>query len=122
MGKSLIDTDNAKAVAPRKKRERIQIMEVKSREEWFKLSRDQFGRPVWFVRVEVTGLRPRRFGPFSTKHKGLLFLDHLLNGVVDGMVDASNDLERYQVRRRCFGARAGHYPITEDELCSQWSR
>lgn len=119
MGQSLIDTDNAKTVAPRKKRERIEIMEVKPREEWFKRSRDQFGRQVWFLRVEMTGLRPRRFGPFPTKHKGLLFLDHLLNGITDAVCDAGNNLGRYQFRARRFGNRSGHYPLCEDELCSQ---
>jgi len=117
MGQSLIDTDKTKAVAPRKKREKIEIMEVKPREEWFRRGRDQFGRPIWFVRVEVTGLRPRRFGPFPTKHKGLLFLDHLLNEMGDAICAASNNLDRYQVRRRCFGTQAGHYPVVEDELC-----
>ena len=119
MGQSLIDTDNAKAVAPRKKREKIEIMEVKPREEWFTRSRDQFGRPVWFLRVEMTGLRPRRFGPFPTKRKGLLFLDHLLNEMGDAIAEASNNLDRYQVPKRCFGLRAGHYPLVEDELCLQ---
>ena len=117
MGQSLIDTDKPKAVAPRKKRERIEIMEVKPREEWFKRSRDQFGRQVWFLRVEMTGLRPRRFGPFPTKHKGLLFLDHLLDQVGDGIDEATHHLDRYQVPPRRFGLRAGHYPVVEDELC-----
>jgi len=117
MGQSLIDTDNAKTVAPRKKRERIEIMEVKPREEWFTRSRDQFGRPVWFLRVEMTGLRPRRFGPFPTKRKGLMFLDHLLNQLGDGFSEATGDIGRYQVRGRCFGMLAGHYPVVEDELC-----
>lgn len=119
MGQSLIDTDKPKAVAPRKKREKIEIMEVRPREEWFTRSRDQFGRTVWFLRVEMTGLRPRRFGPFPTKHRGLLFLDHLLNQLGDGFSEATGDIDRYQVRERCFGMRAGHYPVVEDELCSQ---
>ena len=118
MGQSLIDTDKAKTVLPRKKRERIEIIEMKPREEWFRRSRDQFGRPAWFVRVEMTGLRPRRFGPFPTKYKGLLFLDHLLNEVADAVCSASGDLDRYQLPKRRFGLRAGHYPIVEDELCS----
>lgn len=119
MAASLIDTDKSQAVAPRKKRERIQIMEIKPREEWFKRSQDQFGRPVWFVCVEVTGLRPRRFGPFATKHKGLLFLDHLLDQIGCAISEASGNLDRYQVPQRRFGMRAGHYPIVEDELYSR---
>jgi len=119
MGQSLTDTDKAKAVAPRKKRERITIMEVPPCDEWFQQGRDQWGREVWFIRVQVTGLRPRRFGPFPNKRKGLLFLDHLLNDVTDSICSAGNDLERYQIPSRCFGNRSGHYPIFEDELCSQ---
>jgi len=118
MGASLIDTDKGKSVTPRKKRERIQLMEVKPCEEWFLRSRDQFGRPVWFVRVEMTGLRPRRFGPFATKHKGLLFLDHLLNDLTDALCSASNALDRYQIPARRFEYRGGHYPVVEDELCN----
>lgn len=117
MKAALIDTE--KPVAPRKKRERIQIMEVPPREEWFQRSRDQWGREVWFIRVHITGLRTRRFGPFPTKHKGLLFLDHLLNEVADALSKAEFDLDRYQVPLRRFGLKAGHYPIVEDELCSQ---
>ncbi len=119
MAASLIDTDKSKAVAPRKERERIEIMEVQPQQEWFRRSRDQFGRSVWFVRVHVTGLRIRRYGPFPTKHRGLLFLDHMLNEVADALSSAEFDLERYQVPRRRFGLRAGHYPVVEDELCSQ---
>lgn len=117
MKAALIDTE--KPVAPRKKRERIQIVEMPPSEEWFQRSRDQWGREVWFIRVQITGLRTRRFGPFPTKHKGLLFLDHLLDEVADALSSASGDLGRYQFPKRCFGFRAGHYPIVEDELCSR---
>ena len=119
MALSLIETEKAGTEKRRKKRERIQIMELPPSDEWFQKSRDSFGREVWFVRIQMTGLRTRRYGPFANKHKGLLFLDHLLNGVTDAMVDAGNDIERYQVPCRRFGLRAGHYPIVEDELCSQ---
>jgi hypothetical protein len=118
MGASLTDTDKATPLRPRKKRERIQIMETPPCEKWFRRSRDQWGREVWFLRVQVTGLRPRRFGPFPTKHKGLLFLDHMLNEVTDAICNTSNDLDRYQHPRRRFGLRSGHYPIVEDELCA----
>lgn len=109
--------DNPTPIRPRKKRERIEIMEVPPCEKWFKKSRDQWGREVWFIRVQMTGLRTRRFGPFPTKHKGLLFLDHLLNEVMDAVSSVSSDLGRYQYPLRRFGLRSGHYPIVEDELC-----
>ncbi len=119
MSLSLIGTEKAGTVKPRKKRERIQIMEVLPCDKWFQRSRDQWGREVWFMRVQITGLRTRRFGPFPTKHKGLLFLDRLLDEVDDAICNVVNDLERYQVSARRFGTRAGHYPIVEDELCSR---
>jgi hypothetical protein len=119
MALSLIETEAAGTVKPRKKRERIQIMELPPSDDWFQKSRDSFGREVWFVRIQMTGLRVRRYGPFPSKHKGILFIDHLLNAVVDSMTDASNSLERYQMPLRRFGARSGHFPIVEDELCSQ---
>lgn len=119
MALSLIETEKAGTEKRRKKRERIQIMELPPSAEWFQKSRDPFGREVWFLRIQMTGLRTRRFGPFPTKNKGLLFLDRLLDGVADALSDVSSDIERYQFPRRRFGLRAGHYPIVEDELCSQ---
>lgn len=116
MGVSMV-TEKPIPVRTRKQRERIQIMEVPPNQEWFQKSRDQWGREVWFVRVQMTGLRPRRFGPFPTKHKGLLFLDHMLNKVTEVICDVTSDLERYQYPVRRFGLRSGHYPIVEDELC-----
>ena len=72
---SLIEAAKAGTVKPRRKRERIQIMELPPSDEWFQKSLDSFGREVWFVRIQMTGLRTRRYGPFLTKNKGLLFLD-----------------------------------------------
>ncbi len=89
-------------------------METPPCQEWFQKSRDQ-----WFIRVQVTGLRPWRLGPFPTKHKGLLFLDHMLTEVMDAISSVSSDLGRYQYPTRRFELRSGHYPIIEDELCGR---
>ena len=123
MGTALHNADQTPPSSPtlqpaRRKRERIQLMETRPQDEWFQSARDPWGREVWFLRVQVTGLRTRRYGPFETKHKGLLFLDRLLDDVCEGLCEAGNNLERYQPPKRPFGFRAGHYPVVEDELSS----
>ena len=123
----LLDTDTIAPKASRKRaarreRQRIWVMETPPREDWFQRVRDELGRDVWFLRLQLTGLRPRRYGPFASKHKGLLFLDHLLDGVTQAICEADNDLAQYWVPSRPYGLRRGHYPVVEDELCTSPSQ
>lgn len=114
----LVTTSRPKPRTRRRELEKIEIMETRPQDRWFQQARDPWGRIVWFLRLEVTGLRTRRYGPFATKRKGLLFLDFLLDNVSDGICEADNGLPAYQVPRRPFGLRRGHYPVVEDELGS----
>ena len=114
---TVIDTDKqARQLKPNKPRERIQLIETQPNPSWFERTTDPWGRSVWFIRIQITGLRVRRYGPFETKHRALLFLDQLLNEVGDALNEGANYLDRYQVKRRPFGNRNGHYPVVEDEL------
>lgn len=101
---------------PKTKRERIQLMEVVPRGEWFQRATDEWGRPIWFIRIQITGLRTRRYGPFPTKHRGLLFLDKLLDVIGEALLEAKNELGSYQGRRRPYRQRGDHYPVVEDAL------
>lgn len=50
---------------PKKKRERIQLIETKPTNEWFVLSKTSRGREVWYLRFEVTGEKPPIVRPVS---------------------------------------------------------
>ena len=47
----------------KKKRERLVNIETPPQREWFVRTREQ-GRTVWYLRLRLTGMFPRRFGPF----------------------------------------------------------
>lgn len=114
---SLVDVDRRRVVPkPKKERERIELIEVPPEAEWFVQATDPSGRRVWFLRFQVTGLRPRRYGPFATKHKALLFLDRFLETLGDGILGIEDLLGDYQIKPHTFAYRGGHYPVVEDEL------
>lgn len=114
---TLVDVDKRPPATPgKKKRERIVLIEEKPLPEWFQHARDAWNHPIWFLRFHATGLRPRRYGPFPTKHKALLFLDGLLNELGNALAEAAMNLDKYQVKDRRFHCRSGHYPVVEDEL------
>jgi hypothetical protein len=50
---------------------------------WLIQMKDESRRTVWYVRMEVTGLFPRRYGPFSSKKGALYFLNEQLDGLLD---------------------------------------
>lgn len=116
MSTALIDADKRPATNTKRKRERITLVEVKPQEDWFVQATDEWGRRVWFVRVSVTGFHTRRYGPFPTKRRALLFLDRLLDEVGDGLMEAANCLDEYQIPARQYAQRMAHYPVVEDEL------
>lgn len=117
MGTSaLVDVDKHPPAKPRKKREKIDLIEVPPSEEWFVQTTDVSGQPIWFIRFQATGLRTRRYGPFATKHRALLFLDRLLDLIGDGLMESANRLDEYQIPARLYGHRGAHYPVIEDEV------
>ena len=122
MGASIFVDADRRPSHSKKERERIQLIETRPHEEWFVQAKDEWGKAVWFLRVQATGLRTRRYGPFPTKHRALLFLDRLLNGVEDGLMEALDKLDRYQITRRSYAQREGHYPTVEDECFTAVTR
>ena len=54
---------------------------------------DELGRKGWFLRLEMTGLFPRRCGPFETREKTVAVLDQFLSKLVpDALCELQNDM------------------------------
>lgn len=62
-------------LAPKKKREKICLIQTQPEADWFVQAKTKRGRRVWYLRFQMTGLNPRLYGPFKSKRAGLLFLD-----------------------------------------------
>lgn len=57
---------------------------------------DARGHGGWFCRIAVTGLYPRRYGPFESKGRARLFLDRALDSLLDALVtDVLDGADRY---------------------------
>lgn len=52
---------------------------------------DQHGKPIYFVRIGVTGLRDRILGPFRCKSQAILAFDYFLNRCIEVLIDAGNE-------------------------------
>lgn len=100
------------STAEKKERERISLIEMPPRPEWFVRTREH-GRTVWYLRLIVTGMLPRRFGPFASRHKALLALDAMLDEIGDVNADICDRVEKYRLKRR-FQHNWG--PVIEDNL------
>ncbi len=46
---------------------KIVIIEHKPQPDWFVTAKNDYGEREWFLRFEVTGWYPRRYGPFKKK-------------------------------------------------------
>jgi hypothetical protein len=59
---------------------------------------DETGRRGWFLRVEITGLYPRRVGPFPTRMDALDCVETLLAEITLGaLLDLHTDMTSEQV-------------------------
>lgn len=96
----------------KKKRERIDWIETLPKPEWFVSTREQ-GRTVWYLRLTVTGMLPRRFGPFQSRQRALLALDGMIDALTDTNAELCDAAEKYGLKRR-FQQIWG--PVIEDDL------
>ena len=117
----LVDVDKQTPAKP-KKRDPLLYIEVPPGEDWCQRALDHRGRPIWFLRVQVTGLRNRRYGPFASQRKALVFLDWLLDKFGDALIEARNEIDKFQVKESTFAYRGDHYPVIEDEIVLQAGR
>jgi hypothetical protein len=59
---------------------------------------DECGRSGWFLRLTISGLYPRRVGPYETKTEALNVLEHFLTEVcLETLLDLENDTTAPQV-------------------------
>jgi hypothetical protein len=83
----------------KKKREQIVNIETPPNPDWFVSTREQ-GRTVWYLRLRVTGMFPRRFGPFQNRHRALLALDGMIDAMTDANSECSTVANQYRLKRR----------------------
>lgn len=58
---------------------------------------DEAGRVGWFLRLSLTGMYPRRIGPYHTKTEALSVLDGVAaEFVMDTLTNIQSDLESHQ--------------------------
>ena len=113
MKRTLIDTDKRSITSKAKKeRERIQLIEVRPSPEWFVRRKDQWGKPAWYLRLSITGLLPRLYGPFSSQRKCLLFLDWAIDELTDVAAELQDHAGKYMLKRP-FQHRGWCLPIIE---------
>jgi hypothetical protein len=96
-------------------------MEEKPQPDWFVQCKGSDGKTWWFLRFSLTGLKTRRFGPFASRHRALLFLDKIIGGGPGGgfnecVSEAGSIMDDYAVPNGRFENRGGHYPLIESEL------
>lgn len=55
---------------------------------------DEYGRSGWFVRLTVSGLYPRRVGPYPTKGAAVDVLEEfLLGAITEALLEVENGVE-----------------------------
>jgi hypothetical protein len=124
MGDAAVLDMKGKPVKPtqkqRKERETIRCIEDRPRSDWFIQCKGPDGKTWWFLRISITGLRTRIYGPFVTQHRALLFWDRIIGcGLFDCISEADNRLDEYAVPKGRFQNRGGHFPIVENDLYLQ---
>ena len=83
----------------KKKRERLVNIETPPKPEWFVRTREQ-GRTVWHLRLRLTGMFPRRYGPFANRYRALLALNDMVGEMTDVNAECHNAAEKYGLNRR----------------------
>jgi hypothetical protein len=63
-------------------------------DDWLFHGKDEVGREGWFVRIEITGMYPRRYGPFATQEEACAFLEDFLHDLVEPFSNLDNELDR----------------------------
>jgi len=96
----------------------IALIEVTPKPEWTICTKTETGRELWWLRFSVTGLRPRRYGPFRSQSVALLVLDDMIYALGDAMGGEFDDIvSRDLVQDRC--AKRWPQGTIEDEMMEQ---
>jgi hypothetical protein len=65
-------------------------------EDWLFQATDAVGRSGWFLRLSITGLYPRRIGPYPTREEALDALEEVLAHIItDPLCDLENEMHRH---------------------------
>lgn len=99
-------------VPSKKKREQINCIETPPNPDWFVRTRER-GRPVWYLRFRVTGLLPRRVGPFASRHKAVLALDAILDTLEEMIWNLNDPADKFRLKRRF---QLNSDPVIEDAI------
>ncbi len=102
-GYILVDTD--KEVQPIEKQ--IQCIETTPQPDWVDESQDEEGHPIYYTNVRITGLWPRRYGPFESRQAAVLFLEDALDPVLDTLLEVENMARERMVRGLACSLREG---------------
>ena len=86
--------------------DKLYFIERVRRPDWTVSTINERGRTVWFLRFQITGLKPRRFGPFQTEQETLRCLNKLLDEMWETL-NAPPELDQdsgyiYPDMVRCF--------------------
>ena len=88
----LVDTDRTPIEKEKPKRERRQIrcIETRPQPDWVIEDKDEDGQSIYYTNIKVTGLWPRRYGPFESHQAAALVLDDGLNLILDALLECEN--------------------------------
>lgn len=92
---------NPETPAPKKKRERICLIETQPEADWFVPAKTKRGRQVWYLRFRMTGWSARLYGPFKSKRACLLFLDDAIQVLQETEPDVSAEAYKRIVKEPC---------------------
>ena len=95
-----------------KKSKQIICIETPPKPDWFVQTREH-GRTVWYLRFRVTGMFPRRFGPFATRHKAILALDVMIDTLDERIWNLNDPVSEFRLNRRF---QLNSDPVIEDEI------
>lgn len=115
MNKALVIVDT-KTPSPKKKREKICLIETQPRADWFVSAKTNRGRQVWYLRFQMTGWNPRLYGPFKSKRQCLLFLDDLINVAQCWEQEVTDKADERMVEEPCAKA---WLPIVEHPIVAR---
>lgn len=109
-------TEDTPAPAPKKKREKIVLIETQPEADWFVPAMTKRGKEVWYLRFKMTGRNPRLFGPFRSKHQCLLFLDDAIDELNDYENEICDAADKRMIDEPCAKVWP---PIIEYPVCGK---
>jgi len=97
--------DTGKEVQPIEKQ--IQCIETTPQPDWVDETKDEEGHPIYYMNVRITGLWPRRYGPFESRQAAVLFLEDALDPVLDTLLEVENLARERMVRGLACSSKEG---------------